>query len=155
MIGTEIFLTESRDHAGRYRSPDYGEKYLNFGPNRSAAREDVPSELSRYVSSVQNLLGQLHALEQRLEPAKFVREVIRAALYLHAELIKLHPFRDGNGRVARLVMTYIFCRFDLPPLIIEVPRQEYISCLNHYFQSNKDIEPLYELGLRIYKNLLL
>jgi Fic family protein len=86
-------------------------------------------------------------------PAEFVGEVIKAALYLHAELIRIHPFRDGNGRIGRLLMTFILAKFDIPPLVIEAPRQEYIDCINHYYQQ-KDIEPLYNLSLRIYNNQL-
>jgi len=142
-----------RDHAGRYRTADYGEDRLNFGPHRSVARADVPRELAKHVQSVNNLLDQLVTLERSLQPSRFVKEIIRAALYIHAELIQIHPFRDGNGRIARVGITYFLCKFDLPTIIFEVLRQEYIDALNHYYIT-KDLEPLITLALRIYRNQL-
>lgn len=142
-----------RDHAGRYRTADYGEDRLTFGPHRSAARADVPLELVKHVQLAKNLLDQLLALEHRLEPSLFVREIIKAALYIHAELIRIHPFRDGNGRIARLSITYFLCKFNLPPIVFEVLQHEYIDSLNLYY-STKDLEPLINLALRIYRNQL-
>lgn len=142
-----------RDHAGRYRSADYGEDRLTFGPNRSVARADVPNDLIKHEHLVNGLFDQLFLLEQRLEPADFIGEVIKAALYAHATLIQIHPFRDGNGRIGRLIITYFLCRCSLPPVIFEVPKQEYLDCLN-YFYRTKDLEPLVNLTLRIYRNQL-
>jgi fido (protein-threonine AMPylation protein) len=140
-----------RDHAGRYRNVDYGEERLNFGPNRSAAREHVPNELAKHIRIAKNLFDQLISLEAKLAPTQFVSEVIKAALYLHAELIRIHPFRDGNGRISRLCITYCLCKFGLPPIIFEVLKQEYIDCLNYYYK-NDDLDPLVKLSLRIYHN---
>ena len=142
-----------RDHAGRYRTTDYGEERLTFGSHRSVAREDVSVELNKHISVTNNLLAQLQELDEKITPLQFVEECIKAALYLHAEFIKIHPFRDGNGRVGRLIITFILSKFDLPPLAIEIPRQEYIQSLNHYY-SFKQIDPLLQLALRIYKNQL-
>lgn len=143
-----------RDHAGRYRTIDYGEDRLTFGPHRSVARAEVFSEMHRHVGVAHKLLSQLDDLRQRADPLKFVEECIKVALYLHAELIKIHPFRDGNGRVGRLIVTFVLSKYGLPPLAVEVPRQEYIQCLNHYYNS-KEIDPLLNLALRIYQNQLL
>ncbi len=87
-----------RDHAGRFRSRDYGEEVLNFGPHRSVHRNDVLVKLEYHIKTFQLLISQLDDLQTTLDPSKFVGEVIKAALFLHAEFIKIHPFRDGNGR---------------------------------------------------------
>lgn len=142
-----------RDHAGRHRTADYGEVRLTFGPHRSTAREDVPDELNKHISVANNLFAQLNTLEESLHPTDHVMECIKAAIYLHAEFIKIHPFRDGNGRIGRLIITFVLAKFNIPPLAIEVPRQEYIQCLNYYYNS-KQLEPLLNLALRIYQNQL-
>jgi cell filamentation protein len=35
---------------------------------------------------------------------------------VHAELVLIHPFRDGNGRCARLLSTLMGVHAGLPPL---------------------------------------
>src|SRR6266498_5052771 len=105
-----------RDHAGRYRNADYGEDRLNFGPHRSIARAEVPNGLIKHVQLAKSLFDQLLSMESKLDPSTFVSEVIKVALYLHAELIRIHPFRDGNGRVSRLSITYCLCKFGLPAI---------------------------------------
>jgi len=45
-----------------------------------------------------------------------VLEVARALAEVHAELILVHPFRDGNGRLARLLMLLMALQAGLPPL---------------------------------------
>jgi Fic family protein len=147
----EQLFTGVRDHAGRYRTTDYGEEFLTFGPNRSKSRNDVPNELSKHEQRGRELIGKLCELESQLIEVKFIEEVIRVALYLHADLIRIHPFRDGNGRVGRLIISYLLCRFHLPPVIFEIPKQEYLECLNYYYRT-KELNPLFDLVLRLYKN---
>jgi cell filamentation protein len=43
-------------------------------------------------------------------------ETAGALATVHAELILIHPFRDGNGRVARLVALLMALQAGLPPL---------------------------------------
>ncbi len=35
---------------------------------------------------------------------------------VHAELVLIHPFRDGNGRLARLLALLLLLQMGLPPL---------------------------------------
>jgi hypothetical protein len=42
-------------------------------------------------------------------------EVARALAEVHAELILIHPCRDGNGRVARLLPLLMGLKAGLPP----------------------------------------
>jgi cell filamentation protein len=44
------------------------------------------------------------------------RDVARALAVVHAELVLIHPFRDGNGRVARLLAMLMGLQAGLPPL---------------------------------------
>ena len=43
-------------------------------------------------------------------------DVARALAEVHAELILVHPFRDGNGRLARLLALLMALQAGLPPL---------------------------------------
>lgn len=55
----------------------------------------------------------------RIEKAKpEVNTIILSALF-HYKFIRIHPFDDGNGRVARILMNFILMQFGYPPVIIK------------------------------------
>lgn len=49
---------------------------------------------------------------------KDVHPVVIAALF-HHKFASIHPFDDGNGRIARLLMNLILMQYHLPPAIIK------------------------------------
>lgn len=50
--------------------------------------------------------------------------------WLHHRFTQIHPFQDGNGRVARALASLVFLREGLFPLVVrESDREEYISAL--------------------------
>ena len=62
-------------------------------------------------------------------PAHALHPVERAAL-AHHRLVAIHPFIDGNGRTARLVMNLLLLRDGYPPTIIQrVNRRQYYAVL--------------------------
>lgn len=53
------------------------------------------------------------------------------AAYLHYRFVRIHPFDDGNGRVARLLMNYVLLKHNLPPVIIKsADKANYLLALN-------------------------
>ena len=54
----------------------------------------------------------------RLTPCRFPtrQEIIRALAETHVELVLIHPFRDGNGRLGRLLSTLMALQAGLPLL---------------------------------------
>jgi Fic family protein len=72
-----------------------------------------------------------------LAPAPDVPETAFAA---HRRLVDIHPFNDGNGRVARLVMNLILIRGGYPPVAIRPDdRLRYIRALQEA-QEGRDTE---------------
>jgi Fic family protein len=62
-------------------------------------------------------------------PALTLHPVERAAL-AHHRLVALHPFIDGNGRAARLLMNLLLMRDGYPPsIILRVNRSQYYRVL--------------------------
>lgn len=54
---------------------------------------------------------------------------VRSA-WLHHRFTQIHPFQDGNGRVARALASLVFLREGLFPLVVrESDRVEYIGAL--------------------------
>lgn len=52
---------------------------------------------------------------------------------LHLGFVHIHPFWDGNGRLARLLANIPLLKAGLPPLVInQQSRQKYIRCLARY-----------------------
>ena len=79
----------------------------------------------------------------------FELTVIRLAVQTHADLIWIHPFEDGNGRVCRLVAGHLLVRHGLHPVPIEAVKQEYTEALNLYYTA-RDLGPLVDLYLALY-----
>jgi Fic family protein len=53
--------------------------------------------------------GLMHELVCRLESEEDVPIVVKAAM-AHLNLVLIHPFRDGNGRMARCIQTLVLAR---------------------------------------------
>jgi Fic family protein len=52
---------------------------------------------------------------------------------VHMGFVHIHPFYDGNGRMARLIANLLLLKAGLPPLVIsQSTRQQYITCLADY-----------------------
>lgn len=52
------------------------------------------------------------------------------AALLHYQLVHIHPFMDGNGRTARLLMNFVLMRHGYPPaVILNVDRKKYYRVL--------------------------
>ena len=64
---------------------------------------------------------------------KEIEKIAEALAVVHTELILIHPFREGNGRVARLLSILMGWQAQLPTLdfggIIEKKREEYFSAV--------------------------
>jgi len=64
-------------------------------------------------------------------------EIIKLAADLHYNLVYIHPWGDGNGRVSRLAMNYIQLFHNQPLIkIFTEDRAEYISALNKTEEEN-------------------
>lgn len=67
------------------------------------------------------------------------------AAYFHFAFELIHPFRDGNGRVGRLIMNWMLHNFGYPMINIKFRnRQRYYNAL-HAMQNNEDLKPLVDL----------
>lgn len=53
------------------------------------------------------------------------------AAMMHYKFVRIHPFDDGNGRVARLLTNYVLLKNGFPPIIIkDSEKKEYLMALN-------------------------
>ena len=72
---------------------------------------------------------------------------IELASYVHAEFVRIHPFQDGNGRTARLLLNFMLMKAGYQPVIIEAKdRPVYYESLNDYAATGS-LENFYNLVL--------
>lgn len=65
-----------------------------------------------------------------LQAQEAVMEPVALAAMAHHRLVAIHPFLDGNGRTARLIMNLVLLRAGYPPAIIaRVNRRQYYRVL--------------------------
>lgn len=101
------------ENAGQYRRT----------PVRIAGTRLIPPESWEVPQRMQDWENWLRQAEGELHP------VILAA-QAHHRLVAIHPFIDGNGRTARLVMNLLLLRFGYPPtVILRANRRQYYQVL--------------------------
>ena len=115
-----------------------GWSYMNY--QKVPAKVD---ELCALLQEKQKIVGTL-------------REQYELSFNAHLNLVTIHPWVDGNGRTARLLMNYIqFCHNLFPTKIFKEDREEYILSLR---QSQEEENNRYFLDFmfgQLKKSLLL
>lgn len=92
---------------------------------------NVPVMVTGSTSIMPNPLKVPTLMEEYIEwLSKEDSHAVTKAIHAHYRLVSIHPFTDGNGRTARLLMNLILLQSNLPLLII--PREsriEYVTSL--------------------------
>lgn len=84
---------------------------------------DVPHLMMRWAGEFNASLGEAR------QPAEAIGAFARA----HLGFVRIHPFFDGNGRVARLVANIPVLRAGYPPITVPMERRgDYIDILWEY-----------------------
>ena len=106
-------------HAGRYKTrPNsvitrYGDRFEYAAPEETAA---LMADLVDWYNKEESK-GKLSPIEL-------------AALF-HYRYIRIHPFENGNGRIARLIVNYILARHDYPMIVIRSrDKKKYLEALH-------------------------
>jgi Fic family protein len=98
-----------------------------------------------YFASPEETPAKMHDLMNWYNEQKKKADVnpILLAAEFHYKFIRIHPFDDGNGRTARILMNFILMQYHFPPVIIKTEDKEnYYSVLR---QADADIlEPFIE-----------
>ena len=83
-----------------------------------------PEEINSLISQLFHNLDQIH-------------HPLLKAIYFHHELIRIHPFIDGNGRTTRIAKNWILMFNLYPPIFIkdEIEKKVYIKSLSESFKA--------------------
>ncbi|MEA3423182.1 MAG: Fic family protein [Bacillota bacterium] len=113
-IHTLILKEIDNDNSGKYRKENVlisGAKHIP--PNYY----ELDYLMQKLIKEYQNEWHEYHP-------------VIKATL-LHGEFVKVHPFIDGNGRTARLLLNFELMKYGYTPIIIKNERRaEYYDVLD-------------------------
>ena len=123
----KIWLGNIYEWAGKYRQVKLSKGEFNFA---------FPGQVPKLMDDFE------HDLLRTYTPCKFKssEQIINALAIIHAELVLIHPFREGNGRVARMLATLMALQAGLPPLdfsgIVEKKKKEYIVAIQEGMSHN-------------------
>lgn len=110
------------ENAGKYRIKNVfitGSEYSVCEP------EKIENEMEKLMDWISDNRGRYH--------------VVEFAALLHKKFVFIHPFIDGNGRLARLLMnTALIQDRYMPALVPPVLRAEYISLLERAHENDRD-----------------
>ncbi|OHC73846.1 MAG: hypothetical protein A3G18_04420 [Rhodospirillales bacterium RIFCSPLOWO2_12_FULL_58_28] len=98
-----LFLGGIFKWAGEYRQVDVSSDDIRWCHARH-----IHAEMGRY--------GQRLARLTPFQPSLSRKELLSRLAELHGELIVIHPFRDGNGRTARLLGDLLLMQTERPPI---------------------------------------
>ena len=106
-------------HAGQYKTrPNsvitrYGDRFEYASPEETSA---LMTDLVDWYNKAEE--------EGKLSP-------VELAVLFHYRYIRIHPFEDGNGRIARLMFNYILSRHGYPMIVVRSrSKQEYLEALH-------------------------
>lgn len=109
-------------------------------PARISGSEWIPPEPGKVEQEMKKLLTWWRNNQGRLHPAEL-------AGIIHNMLVRTHPFTDGNGRTARVIMNWVLIRKKYPMFYIENKKKiEYYRAIEEGDKGNdsKFIEYLAE-----------
>ncbi|MBI5238142.1 MAG: Fic family protein [Deltaproteobacteria bacterium] len=131
----KIWLGRIYEWAGQYRSVN-------------VSKEDFPFAAANQIPRLMDELER-DALK-KYTPCRFsaVEDVARAIAVVHTEIVLIHPFREGNGRVARILSALMALQAGLPSLdfsrIKAKKRQEYFAAVRAGMDKNyKPMEKIF------------
>lgn len=125
------------DYAGRYRD----QKVIISGAKH------VPPEPILITEQMENLIHWYNGEAQSMHPVK------RAAV-LHVIIVGVHPFIDGNGRTARLLLNLELMKNAFPPIVIRMEnRLNYYNALDKAHTANDYDEFLGLIGGELNRSL--
>lgn len=108
--------TQKKIEIGQYKTSPNSVQLKNGEIYEYASPEETPALIGNLLSWYQEKRKELHP--------------VHLAAEFHYKFVCIHPFDDGNGRVARLIMNYILLKHDYPMVIIKSEDKEnYLTAL--------------------------
>lgn len=136
LILVEPYDSEAEINPGKYKTSS------NYLYTKTGERIDFepPEEVPRLMNELINWLNN-HISPPKRKRHKYDLHPLLIAAGFHTQFIQIHPFGDGNGRTARIIMNLILMLTGYVPAIIKLDdRDIYYHALNE--SSQTEPEPL-------------
>lgn len=101
-----IFGWIDDENAGRYRTVNV---VISGAVHRPPEHVKLGEEMAAFIRWYETTAGGLHPVER--------------AARVHADLMRIHPFSDGNGRIGRLLMGFELMKAGFPPAVLPVEKR--------------------------------
>ncbi|MBI2546664.1 Fic family protein [Candidatus Woesearchaeota archaeon] len=138
----KIVFKNSKPFAGALRKK--GEEVVVMDSKRNIIHEGAPQ------ARINHLLRELTDWYEN-NKSRYPGLVLGAVV--HNQFENIHPFKDGNGRVGRILLNNILIKHSLPPINIGLKnRIEYYSSLQAY-EKYHDLKPTIKLYMKEYNEL--
>jgi len=141
-IQTEL-VTDIYKPAGAWKIEPNG-TYAVLEGRQEYIEYAAPSDVEKLMVSI---LSELNSYVDMQEPERLTMEsAAETYAKIHMGFVHIHPFWDGNGRMARLLANLPLLNSGLPPLVISKEnRKPYIEILANYQMEIGVITP--EVGI--------
>jgi Fic family protein len=156
-------LRHKPNYAGRYRKPTDKIKIdATFIPCKSWEVEHKIIDLLDFINNkkkwsykFEKYFIKTSGHKNFSKKQRKILKIVFIAWYTHHQFVVIHPFCDGNGRVARMLMCLIlahngFGRASFPPFlntIINNKKEEYLDRLNEADSGNYVSGVMYMLDI--------
>ncbi|MBU2052108.1 Fic family protein [Patescibacteria group bacterium] len=123
------------------------QQILNQIDEQNAGRyRAIPVRISGSTVVLPNPLKVSELMEKLIKWLKPVKDnPVKIAAQAHYQLVSIHPFTDGNGRTARLLMNWLLLKAGYPAAIIKKEeRLKYLNSLEKA-QLGGSLDDYYEL----------
>src|SRR3989344_9319217 len=157
-IHEEIFKDAWPEIAGQYREENLKITHSkHLPPHHSevvslmAQKNAELQEKLKTLQIAEGIISGNHSSEDKMTEA--FEMVVQVAAWLHHTITFVHPFREGNGRTARLAANLILERYGLVGISVKIEKEnknKYRQALAQ-IDNKKDYEPLKSL---IYEGLI-
>ena len=151
-IHKEIFNDAWPEIAGKYRDENIKITYSKHLPPHYSEIETLMNKMDyelqiklRDLKSIEGIFGDEDLDMDILTVA--IDKIIHVAAWLHHAITFIHPFREGNGRTARLAANLILERYGLVGISIKIEQEDkdrYRKALSQ-IDIIQDYEPLANL----------
>lgn len=132
-------LMDGIEYGGIYRQVSV---YIPDATHDFPAPETLPIIMKEFYDKL-GLYQAVCGLPEGINP-------LLLSAWIQAEFVNIHPFRDGNGRVARLLTDYELMRYGYgmgKVLIGSADRSQYYRLLDDYY-SSRDVQPFAKFLIR-------